>query len=174
MSQFKSQIVPVKFGARLAGSAQFDRLFADGMALVERTAAYLDSDGRAEAKRLEGPVSVAYATESMRLTTRLLELASWLLIHRSLKAGEISSQEAAAKRARLKIGGTGRPSHIQHFDALPAKLRVLIEESFLLSDRILQLDRAIEAPAGEAGNPVGEQHSRIENAFGKPRLVVSN
>jgi regulator of CtrA degradation len=174
MSQFKSQVVPVQFGARLAGSAQFDRLFADGMSLVERTAAYLDSEGRTEAKRLSGPVSVGYATESMRLTTRLLELASWLLIRRSLKAGEITAQEAAAKRARLKIGGSGRPTHIQHFEALPPKLQALIEESFQLSDRVLQLDRVIEAPVGEAGDPVGEQRSRIESAFGRPRLVVSN
>ena len=173
MTQLKSQ-QPVSFAERLVGSSQFDKLFAEGMALVERTAAYLDSDGRAEAKRLQSPVSVAYATESMRLTTRLLEMASWLLIRRSLKNGEITAQEATAKRARLKLGGTGRPSHNAHFDALPATLRSLIEESFHLSDRLLQLDRAIDAPAGEAGDPVGEQRARLETAFGKPRLVVSN
>lgn len=68
------------------------------MALVERTAAYLDGPGRREAKALAGSVSVLYATESMRLTTRLLDLASWLLIRRSLKEGEISEEEAAKKR----------------------------------------------------------------------------
>ena len=46
------------------------------MGLVERTAAYLDGQGRKEARALRGPVAVLYATESMRLTTRLLELAS--------------------------------------------------------------------------------------------------
>ncbi len=174
MSQLKSQHQLVSFGDRLAGSTKFDRLFSDGMALVELTAAYLDSDGRAEAKGLHGAASVAYATESMRLTTRLLELASWLLIRRSAKNGEITAQEAAAKRARLKIGGSGRPSHNSQFEALPASLRQLIEESFQLTDRILQLERAIEAPAGEAGDPVGEQRARLETAFGRPRLVVSN
>ena len=54
-------------------------------------------------------------------------------------------------------------------------LRGLIEESFSLSDRILQLDRALETPAGTEANPVGEQRQRIEHAFpGRPRLVVSN
>ena len=174
MSQFRSQ-QPISFGARLVGSAQFDRLFAEGMALVERTAAYLDDAGRNEAKRLTGPASIAYATESMRLTTRLLELASWLLIRRSLKNGEITPQEAAAKRARLKIGSGGRPSHNLHFAALPDGLKALIAESFSLSDRVLALDRAIEAPtAAEASNPVAEQRAQIETAFGKPRLVVNN
>lgn len=175
MSKLKSEPTPVQFGERLAGSAQFDKLFADGMALVERTAAYLDNEGRAEAKKLKGAVSVSYATESMRLTTRLLEIASWLLIRRSLRSGEITAEEAAAKRARLKIGGSGRPSHNANFEALPATLQALIEESFRLSDRVLQLERAIEAPVAPAGDPIGEQRARIENAFaGRLRLVVSN
>ena len=175
MSKLLSEPGPVPFGERLVGSAQFDRLFADGMALVERTAAYLDNEGRSEAKRLKGQISVAYATESMRLTTRLLELASWLLIRRSLRAGEITAEEAAAKRARLKIGGSGRPSHNAYFSELPETLQTLVADSFRLTDRVLQLERAIEAPAGGAGDPIGEQRSRIENAFaGRLRLVVSN
>jgi regulator of CtrA degradation len=178
MSQLKSQPQLVSFAERLAGSSKFDRLFADGMALVERTAAYLDTDGRTEAKRLQGAASVAYATESMRLTTRLLELASWLIVRRSLKNGEITPEEAAAKRARLKIGGGSRPSHNAQFETLPATLRALVEESFQLTDRVLQLERAIDAPAGTAKvgaqDPVGEQRARLETAFGRPRLVVSN
>jgi regulator of CtrA degradation len=177
MSQLKSHLkaVPVSFGERLATSSKFDRLFAEGMALVERTAAYLDSQGRSDAKGLQGPASVSYATESMRLTTRLLEVASWLLIRRSLKNGEITPSEAQAKRARLKIGGQGRASHIGQLEALPPALRELIEESFQLTDRVLHLERVIEAPAGEAGDPVGDQRSRLETALAnRPRLVVSN
>ena len=64
-------------GEHFAASDQFDAIFKEGMGLVERTAAYLDGPGRKEARALRGPVAVLYATESMRLTTRLLELASW-------------------------------------------------------------------------------------------------
>ncbi len=178
MSHLKSQPQLVSFAERLAGSSKFDRLFADGMALVERTASYLDADGRAEGKRLQGAAAVSYATESMRLTTRLLELASWLIVRRSLKNGEITPEEAAAKRTRLKIGGSGRPTHNSQFEALPATLRGLIEESFQLTDRVLQLERAIDAPgaavSGIGPDPVGEQRARLETAFGRPRLVVSN
>ena len=179
MSQLKSQgqPEPVSFGQRLVGSPQFDRLFSEGMALVERTAAYLDSQGRTEARRLTPPASIVYATESMRLTTRLLELASWLLIRRSLRDGEITAQEAAVKRARIKLGGSGRPSHNAQFEALPETLRELVGESFLLADRIRQLDLAIEGgQVGQAdpGDPIGDQRARIETAFARPRLVVSN
>jgi regulator of CtrA degradation len=67
--------VTISFGERFAASDQFDAIFREGMALVERTAAYLDGPGRKEAKALPGPAAMLYASESMRLTTRLLELA---------------------------------------------------------------------------------------------------
>ena len=95
--------VTISFGERFAASDQFDAIFKEGMALVEHTARYLDGPGRLEARKLRGPLSVLYATESMRLTTRLLELASWLMIRRALKSGEISAEEARTKRQRVKL-----------------------------------------------------------------------
>ena len=89
-SEPSSRGVTVLFGQRPAALDQFDRLFRQGMELVERAAAYLDGEGRREAKRLKGAAALSYATESMRLTTRLLDLASWLLIRRSLNEGEIT------------------------------------------------------------------------------------
>ncbi|MEZ5899695.1 MAG: DUF1465 family protein [Hyphomicrobiaceae bacterium] len=161
----------VSFGERFQSSGQFDHIFKEGMALVERTAAYLDGPGRAEAKRLTGPASVLYATESMRLTTRLLDLASWLLIRRSLKEGEITEEEAAKKRRRVKLQAFGRPAHVTGFGDLPAGLRDLIEQSFTLHDRIVQLDRAMNS-AGDPdviperpANPVAAQMNLLERAF---------
>jgi regulator of CtrA degradation len=161
----------VSFGAHFATSEQFDAIFKEGMTLVEGTAAYLDGPGRKEARLLKGPVAVLYATESMRLTTRLLELASWLMIRRALKEGEITTEEARAKRERVKLRGPGRPSHVKGFAELPAGLRALIDSSYALSDRIFQLDRAIEVVPDKAPvleNPVSAQVTLLEQAFGKP------
>lgn len=160
----------VSFGERFQASEQFDRVFSEGMGLVERSAAYLDGEGRRESKGLASQVTVLYATESMRLTTRLLELASWLLIRRALKEGEITQQEAEAKRARVKLQTLGRPAHTKGFAELPQGLRDLIDASFQLHDRIVQLDRAM-IPTGEALdaapiNPVASQINTLELAFG--------
>ena len=95
--------ITISFGERFAASEQFDAIFKQGMGLVERTAGYLDGAGRREARQLRPPLSVLYASESMRLTTRLLELASWLMIRRAQKEGEISAQEARAQRARFLV-----------------------------------------------------------------------
>lgn len=162
----------VSFAERFAASTNFDAVFKEGMALVERTASFLDGPGRKEAKNLKPPLSLAYATESMRLTTRLLELASWLLIRRALKEGEITAEEARVKRSRVKLQALGRPSHVKDFDQLPAGLRELIEASFSLNDRIVQLDRALaQGEVAKTGaraaepNPVECQVIRLEQAF---------
>lgn len=168
----------VSFGERFQASEQFDRVCAEGMALVERSAAYLDGAGRDESKGLPGHIVVLYATESMRLTTRLLELASWLLIRRALKAGEITAEEADIKSARVKLQTLGRPAHTSGFAELPQGLRGLIEESFALHDRIVQLDRAMIATKtdetdAERTNPVATQLSTLEQAFSDLRHVAS-
>lgn len=161
--------VTISFAERYATSGQFDAVFREGMMLVDATAAYLEGPGRRESKALKPAAALVYATESMRLTTRLLELASWLVIRRGLKSGEISSDEAQVKRRRLKLTAIGRPDHVKGFGELPARLRQLIEASFALHDRIVLLDRALEQPeaviASVAANPVGEQVARLSAAF---------
>ncbi|MET0409519.1 MAG: DUF1465 family protein [Hyphomicrobium sp.] len=160
----------VSFGERFQASEQFDHIFREGMALVERTASYLDGPGRKEAKTLTGGVGVLYATESMRLTTRLLDLASWLLIRRALREGEITEEEAQKKRRRVKLQAFGRPSHVKGYAELPQGLQNLIAESFNLHDRISQIDRVLTKPSAadlpeSAVNPVAHQVGLLERAF---------
>lgn len=161
--------VTISFAERFAASEQFDQIFREGMALVETTASYLDGAGRRDSKALSPALAVVYSTESMRLTTRLLEIASWLLMRRSLKAGEISPEEARVKRRRIKLATIGRPDHVKGFGELPKELRRLIEASFALNDRIVQIDRALEAPAvavvTHRDNPVQAQMQQISEAF---------
>ena len=160
--------VTISFGRHFASSEQFDAIYKEGMALVERAAAYLDGPGRKEARTLRGPTSMLYATESMRLTTRLLELASWLMIRRAHKEGEITAEEVRKKRARVRLTSPGRLSHIKGFAELPEGLRKLIEASFALNDRIVRLDCAMEIPAGSpdaAESPVEAQVAQLERAF---------
>lgn len=169
-SVVSSESVTVSFVERFALSDQFDQIFKEGMALVEETAAYLDGPGRAAAKGLNPALSVVYATESMRLTTRLLELATWLLIRRSIKTGEITTEEARVKRRRLRLKTIGRPAHVKGFNELPQGLRTLIEASFSFNDRIvridLQLEKKIEIDWAAAPNPVGQRLELLNAAFG--------
>jgi regulator of CtrA degradation len=141
------------------------------MALVERAATYLEGPGRAEAKRLAAPANVLYAAESMRLTTRLLDLASWLLIRRAIKEGEMSEAEAQRKSQGVSLDAPARTAHVAGFATLPPGLQDLIIASYALHDRIVRLDRALcvktDAAEDEAmiANPVGDQMARLRVAF---------
>src|SRR5262245_64307670 len=98
------------------------------MTLVEETATYLDGPGRQQSKKLERPAALAYATESMRLTTRLMQLASWLLLHRAVKEGEMSLAQANREKAKVKLA-SAEYSDEQNIRLLPERLRALIERS---------------------------------------------
>src|SRR6266436_3052745 len=116
----------VSFGERLASSQVFTDLFRDGMALVEETAAYLDGPGRKESKKLERMAALAYATESMRLTTRLMQLASWLLLHRAVKEGEMTLAQATQEKTKVKLSA-GDKADDEMIRMLPQSLRALID-----------------------------------------------
>ena len=94
---------PISFGKAYAESATFRTLFKEGMTLVEETADYLDGDGRSAARELPRPASIVYATESMRLTTRLMQLASWLLLHRSVREGDMTAERAREEKKKIRL-----------------------------------------------------------------------
>ena len=164
----KSANEAVSFGARLASSQAFADLFRDGMALVEETASYLDGPGRQESKKLERGAALAYATESMRLTTRLMQLASWLLLHRAVKEGEMSLAQANKEKAKVKLSA-GEPTDEQNIKLLPERLRALIQRSKALQTAVRRLDATIHASPerarGAIGNPVERQLGLLRAAF---------
>src|SRR5215204_6353662 len=129
------EAAPIYFGEKLASSQAFAALFRDGMGLVEETAGYLDGPGRQESKKLERSAALAYATESMRLTTRLMQLASWLLLHRAVKEGEMSLAQANKEKAKVKLSSV-RPSDEDAVKLLPGKLQELIERSTKLEAKV--------------------------------------
>ena len=84
-----------------AASELFERTFQEGMELVEETASYLDGEGRQESKLLSRDAALSYAGESMRLTTRLMQVASWLLVQRAVREGDMQADAACDERYRL-------------------------------------------------------------------------
>jgi regulator of CtrA degradation len=157
----------VSFSERLANSQVFAALFRDGMALVEETASYLDGAGRQESKKLERGAGLVYATESMRLTTRLMQLASWLLLHRAVKEGEMTLAQANKEKSRVRLAAC-EPGDAKSLALLPAKLQDLIARSSKLQSEVRRLDATMHAPAPiriTADNPVERQMGLLKAAF---------
>ena len=147
-------------------SELFDRTFREGMELVEDTAAYLDGDGRRDSKLLSRAAALAYAAESMKLTTRLMQVASWLLVQRAVREGDMAPEAAREPRYRLAArAGDAPPTHPE----LPIALVEHLVRSEKLYDRVLYLDRRMygEDAAPGAPNPVQTQMERLTAAFGR-------
>jgi len=168
MSGSTNSTVTVDFLTRFTASEQFEKVFKEGMGLVEETANYLDGPGRQDARLLDRHGAIAYATESMRLTTRLMQLASWLLLQRAIAAGEVTLDDARKEKNRISLQDIGRGNPLSGASQLPSALLELVERSLRLHARVQKLDAMINLQ-GRADNtgtsPVSEQIDRLASVF---------
>ena len=152
------------------GSELFAKTFREGMDMVEKTAAYLDGPGRQDSKKLGRNDALIYASQSMRLTTRLMQVASWLLVQRALKEGEMTGTEARAEKYRLvpekDMDAKHTKSLNQYVTSLPSLLLDLLAHSEKLYERIARLDRSLYGSINaQHGNTVADQINKLEAAF---------
>ena len=159
----------IRLAEHLAFSRSFQPLFNEGMALVDETAVYLDGPGRTEAKRLSKPTATLYAAESMRMTTRLMQVASWLLLQRAANQGDMSRAQVEAEKVKVRLEGLGTAKDSPQYADLPESFRNLVERALKLERRIAMLDREIYGELSgimpEGSNPVGEQINLLRTAF---------
>lgn len=154
-------------------SELFSKTFREGMDLVEETAAYLDGPGRAESRRLSRGDALVYASHSMKLTTKLMQVASWLLVQRAIKEDEMTVDEARQGKYRIieevkKDDKTSFDGLAKAAFSLPANLLDLSARADQLYERIARLDRSLYGSIdAQRGNSVADQLHRIHSAFEK-------
>ena len=162
----------VALGPRIVASGGFTALYREGMSLIEEVAAYLDGDGRTESRSLPREASFVYATESMRLTTRLMQLASWLLLQRAVNEGELTPENARAEKEKVKFSATPNERGGPGYSAIPERLRAFIAQGDRLFERVQQFDKLerggiADATATVAEGSIGEQLAKLKAAFGR-------
>lgn len=171
MNQGSDNMAAISIGPRLISSGGFDALYREGMGLIEEVALYLDGEGRAQSRSLPREASFLYANESMRLTTRLMQLASWLLLQRAVNEGELSAESARSEKEKVRFSATPSDRGGPGYSALPAALRDYIAKGDRLFERVLQFDRVerglMPEPANSTLNGVADQLARLKAAFGR-------
>jgi regulator of CtrA degradation len=169
-----TQATPLNMRAKVvrdfARSDLFDRTFKDGMALVEETASYLDGDGRRDSRLLSREDALIYAGESMRLTTRLMQIASWLLVQRAVREGDMEAFDACDEKYRLSpsLERDQRPDALDQAAIMPEGLLSLLDRSNRLYDRVCHMDKKMFIELDEGApttNAVQGQMERLQNAF---------
>ncbi|MCO5162120.1 MAG: DUF1465 family protein [Mesorhizobium sp.] len=164
----------IKLAERRIFSPSFKPLYNEGMGLVEQTAEYLDGQGRVEAKGLSRVAATLYAAESMRLTTRLMQIASWLLLQRAANSGEMTRDQVAAEKSKVRLDTASAQDNAPGWPELPEAFCALVHRSLKLQALIRRMDEEIygrgEAPIPQPprmSNPVSDQIMLLKTAFGR-------
>jgi len=96
-----------------------------------------------------------------------MQLASWLLLHRAVKEGEMTLTQANREKTKVKLSAAD-PGPGEMIEKLPSHLQDLIARSMSLQARVRRLDATIHAPPAERapiGNPLVPQLNRLKAAF---------
>ncbi|WP_375617868.1 MULTISPECIES: DUF1465 family protein [unclassified Bartonella] len=148
----------------------FNRLYEETMALIEKTAAYIDSEGKLVARSLSAEVSAVYAKEAMYLSTRLMQIASQLLLLRAEREGEMSSEQIKKEIVKVSLHTPTLELETPHWHELPEIFRQFVSHSLRLEARITYMRAGWETAdscALEDDNPVGKQIELLKTAFGR-------
>jgi regulator of CtrA degradation len=141
----------------------FERTFEEGMSLVEEAARYFDGRGRQEARSLPGQAAMLYSSESLRVTTRLMQAASWLLVQRAVVDGDMTADDAASERYRLGSKEICYGGRAEDALSLPKALQDLLARSESLYRRIARLEQVLLGTEKCGG--ARTQFARLEQAF---------
>jgi len=134
------------------------------MALVEETATYLDTVGRDEAKQLPREASLTYAAWSMELTTRLMQAASWLVMQKAVRDGEMPVDDARSQRYRMRQDDAALDASAQRGRGLPDTFLDLVERTEALFERLCRLDHILYVAEEPAASPVTDQIETLRQA----------
>ena len=161
----------IRLAERRIFSQSFQPLYDEGMGLVERAADYLDTRGRAEARGLGRVAATLYAAESMRLTTRLMQIASWLLLQRAANSGEMTRDQVAGEKAKVRLDTVSASGVAEGWNELPVEFIDLVHHSLRLQALVRRMDEEVYGGgvprAPERGSPVFDQISLLNTAFAR-------
>lgn len=115
-----------------------DGLYIEAMTLADEARSYFDRGGQADRQALDPMARVAFSCESLKVTTRLMHVVSWLLVRKAARAGELTEAEALAPERRLGRIADSDPAAVGA--VLPVRAQAIIDASRDLYERVQRLD----------------------------------
>jgi regulator of CtrA degradation len=139
-----------------------EALYTEAMLLADEARSYFERYGREERDLLPPLAKVDFSCESLRVTTRLMHVISWLLTQRAVAAGEISAMQAASPERRLGTAQASEPEAIAH---LPETAQRLILATMDLHARVARLDDRLDRFVAPPPSPARGLMARLEAVF---------
>jgi len=127
----------------------FDRTYEEAFDLLVEARDYLADRQWQDAEGLAPVTRLILSCETMRLTTRLVQVMAWLMVQRAVHAGEMRPEEA--DRPERRLGGHEICADQGPWDLseLPPRLRRLLDRSRTLYNRVARLDEMVHIRASQ-------------------------
>jgi len=142
------------------GPRLIDSLYVEAMLLADEARAYFDSSGRDDRLALDPRLRIGFACESLKVTTRLMQIVAWLMTRRAIAAGELARAQGASGERRL---GDAPESDDDILPRLPEAALALIRSSQDLYDRVRRIDDGA-APESQP-SPARSLMSRLQRSL---------
>src|SRR5215218_1659589 len=114
-----------------------DSFYTEAMVLADEARSYFDDAGRYARQELDPFARVGFACESLKVTTRIMHIVSWLLTQRAIESGEIPLLDGRRPERRLGHAQDSDPAVIRQ---VPQAAQRLINASADLYARIKRID----------------------------------
>ena len=122
-----------------------EQLYVEAMSLADEARSYFDRDGQEDRSKLDPVTRVAFSCESLKVTTRLMHVVSWLLVRKAIQAGEMTEEEAQTPERRLGRAADSNDDMLR-LAKLPPRARQIIDTSRDLYERVHRLDEQLGRP----------------------------
>lgn len=131
--------------------------------MADEARAYFDLREAADPEADDPIRRVAFACESLKVTTRLMHIIAWLLSQRAWQRGEIGDADLSDEKYRLGHAAGTDPALAVTF---PFAARALIEASQDLYDRVARLQDRMGLPRNQpTPSPARALMDRLNTAF---------
>lgn len=148
-------------GTLTLGNKLVEQLYTEAMLLADDARAYFDVAASEQRPPLPPSIQVGVACESLKLTTRLMQVIAWLLTQRAIAAGEIAADAPDADARRLGDAPDSDPEMVAH---MPDRARTLVEQSLDLYARTQRLE-AGQGQEPPTQSPARSLLQRLQRAF---------
>lgn len=135
-------------GGGLVDTTFFSHTYDEALALTVEARDYIAGDHDFDMSHVGFAERLYLSCETMRLTSRMTHIMSWVFFQRAAQEGEITLEEARKEECRL--GGAviclGHDPDV--IEVLPSRLQDLMERSYKLYQRIARLDQMLDREIG--------------------------
>ena len=99
-----------------------------------------------------------------------MQVASWLLLQRAARSGEMTVEQVAQEKTKIRLDTQSASADAQGWEELPERFRGLVDHSLRLQGTVRALDQQVYGEddaetAGDGRNAVTDQIELLKTAF---------